>query len=220
MTELPRLDKRLRHIVVEGPIGAGKTMLARRLADTLEYELYLERPEENPFLPRFYADPRNVALPVQLYFLFQRVRDVRPMQQRDIFKTGYVADFMLEKDQLFARINLDDDEYALYQQVYSRLHTVAPIPDMVIYLQASIDRLFERVMRRGVGYESVITRDYLRRINDAYVEFFHHYHKAPLLIVNTDTLDLAAGDEEYRMLLEQMRLHRQGRRYFNSIDGP
>lgn len=203
------------YIVVEGPIGVGKTTLAKRLADTFNTDLMLEMPVENPFLPRFYQNPRSVALPTQLYFLFQRMRQIEALKQTDLFKPVQVADFLIEKDRLFANITLDDDELALYQQVYERLTLEAPVPDLVIYLQAPVDVLMQRVLERGHDYERMIEKSYLQQIADGYVEFFYHYSKSPLLIVNTVDFDLARGDEDYNLLLEHIQHLKPGRHYFN-----
>lgn len=165
-------DAQSRYLVVEGPIGVGKTTLALRLAETFQAELLLEHADENPFLERFYRDPDNAALPAQLSFLFQRARELQRLRQGDIFKPARVADFMLEKDRLFAQINLDDDELALYEQIYQHLALDTPVPDLVVYLQAPVEVLMRRIMRRGVGYEQYIQRGYLERVAAAYSNFF------------------------------------------------
>ncbi len=212
MTRIPH-----RYIVVEGPIGVGKTSLARRLAESLGSELMLERAEDNPFLERFYRDPRAAALPTQLSFLFQRMRQLQELRQADIFRPVRVADFILEKDRLFAQLNLDDDELALYEQVYAHLAVDAPAPDLVVYLQAPVEVLMQRVSRRGIPFEQTIQREYLERLSDAYARFFHHYSRAPLLIVNAAEINLIEGDEDYGMLLEEMAGIRSGRHYFNPV---
>ena len=206
------------YIVVEGPIGVGKTTLAKRLAKTFDTDLMLELAAENPFLPRFYSDPKSVALPTQLFFLFQRAKQIESLRQTDMFKPVQVSDFLIEKDKLFASITLDDDELALYHQVYDRLTLDAPVPDLVIYLQAPIDILMQRIIERGHDYERPINRSYLKKISEAYVEFFYHYSTSPLLIVNTNDFDLSNNDKDYNLLLEHIRQLPPGRHYFNPIE--
>lgn len=202
-------------VVVEGPIGVGKTSLAKRLAKSFGSELVLEQADENPFIERFYKNPRAAALPTQLFFLFQRARQLEEIRQHDLFETVRVADYLLDKDQLFARLTLDDEEYALYEQVYSRLTIDAPVPDLVIYLQAPTDVLLERIARRGIRYEQQIDRAYLERLAEAYAKFFHAYDAAPLLIVNAAAVDFVANDEDYEQLFNEVLRIRRGRHYFN-----
>jgi deoxyadenosine/deoxycytidine kinase len=204
------------YIVVEGPIGVGKTTLASRLAETLGRELLLERAGDNPFLPRFYENPRMAALPTQLHFLFQRARMLESLRQGDLFRAEQIADFLVQKDELFARATLDPDELELYYQVYNRLALDSPAPDLVIYLQAPVDVLLKRIFARGVAYEKRIDEEYLQRIADAYVEFFYHYTASPLLIVNTMEMNFADSEREYGMLLERIRSVSVGRHYFNA----
>ena|SRR5690348_709607 len=204
-----------RYLVVEGPIGVGKTSLATRLAKTLGAELMLERAEENPFLERFYRDPKNAALPTQLSFLFQRARQLQELRQGDIFQPMRVSDFLLEKDPLFARLNLDDEELKLYEQVYQHLTLDAPRPDLVIYLQAPADVLSRRINHRGIGYERLIQQDYLERVTDAYARFFHHYSSSPLLIVNATDINPVDNEEDYALLVREIRRVKSGRHYFN-----
>lgn len=206
-----------RYIVVEGPIGVGKTSLARRLADSFETDLLLEGSEENPFLERFYQDPRSGALAAQLFFLFQRARQMQAMRQADLFQPVRVADFLMEKDRLFAEITLDANELKLYEQVYYHLAVDAPVPDLVIYLQAPEDVLLKRIARRGIRYERKIDADYLRRLSAAYARMFLDYDASPVLIVNATHIDLIDNEKDYQALLEQIRITRRGRQYFNPM---
>ena len=203
------------YIAVEGPIGVGKTTLARRIADTFDYDLLLEEAELNPFLERFYQNRQQTALATQLFFLFQRVQKITELKQRDMFDQARVADFVLEKDPLFARVNLEPDEFTLYEKVFSKMRVDAPVPDLVIYLQASPDRLLERIDRRGIDAERLIDRQYLEQLNEVYSEFFLYYDAAPLLIVNANEIDLAQGDRDYEQLVDYMLDIKKGRHYFN-----
>ena len=203
------------YIAVEGPIGVGKTTLARRIADTFDYDLLLEEAELNPFLERFYQNRQQTALATQLFFLFQRVQKITELKQRDMFDQARVADFVLDKDPLFARVNLEPDEFALYEKVFSKMRVDAPVPDLVFYLQASPDRLLERIDRRGIDAERLIDRQYLEQLNEVYSEFFLYYDAAPLLIVNANEIDLAHGDRDYEQLVDYMLNIKKGRHYFN-----
>jgi deoxyguanosine kinase len=208
-------ESQSRYLVVEGPIGVGKTSLAVKLAGTLGGELMLERAEENPFLERFYRDPKGAALPTQLSFLFQRARQLQQLRQGDIFQPTRVADFLLDKDPLFARLNLDDEELKLYEQVYQHLTLDAPRPDLVIYLQAPVDVLSRRVQRRGIGYEKFIQHEYLERIANAYSQFFYHYNASPLLIVNASDINPVESEADYAALVREISRVRSGRHFFN-----
>lgn len=205
------------YIAVEGPIGVGKTSLATRLAHSLGGELLLEQAYDNPFLERFYQNPRQAALPAQLYFLFQRARQINALRQNDLFRPLRVADFMMEKDRLFAQATLDEDELRLYEQVYAQTAVQTPQPDLVIYLQAPVEVLLARIARRGVWYERMIESAYLHRLANAYADFFHHYDDAPLLIINAAQIDPVHNEQDYALLLEQIRTVRSGRHYFNPL---
>jgi deoxyguanosine kinase len=204
-----------RFIVVEGPIGVGKTSLARRLAESCGSELILEQAEDNPFLERFYKNPKAAAFPAQLFFLFQRARQLEDLRQGDMFETVRVADYLLEKDRLFAQLTLDEEELSLYEQVYARLSIDVITPDLVVYLQAPVDVLLERIARRGIRYEQHIERSYLEKLTHAYAKFFHEYDSSPLLIVNAAQVDFVGKDADYVQLFEQIGRIRRGRHYFN-----
>jgi len=204
-----------RYVVVEGPIGAGKTSLARQLAEHLDADMLLEQPEDNPFLARFYDDMPRFALPTQLTFLFQRVDQLRSLSQLDMFKRPTVGDFLLDKDPLFARLNLTDDEYALYEKVYRHQKPHTPTPDLVIYLQAPVETLLSRVRTRGVRFEQTIPDEYLARLADAYSRFFYQYEDAPLLIINSERLDFVHDPAHFRMLLDRVTSMRGQREFFN-----
>ena len=206
---------RFRHIVVEGPIGAGKTSLARRLAARLGADLVLEQPGENPFLGRFYEDMARYALPVQLFFLFQRARLLEPLAQPDMFGRAVVADFLLDKDPLFARITLSADELALYDKIYQAIKVRSPAPDVVIYLQAQPAVLAERVRRRALRYERDMSEEYLERLAEGYARFFYHYDAAPVLIVNSENLNFVERDPDFELLVSRLRAMRSRREFFN-----
>ena len=209
------MPDKYRYVVVEGPIGVGKTSLARRLSERFQTGLMLEDADANPFLPRFYQDTARYALQTQLFFLFQRASQVRDLKQMELFGHTTVADFLLDKDQLFARLNLNDEEYRLYQQIYAHLQPQTPPPDLVIYLQAPVESLIERVRRRGVVYESPITEDYLARLAESYSRYFYQYDASPLLIVNSENLNFVDQPQDFELLLERIGLMRGGREYFN-----
>ena len=203
------------YIAVEGPIGVGKTSFAKRLAATFNYETVLERSETNPFLERFYQNRRQAALPTQLFFLFERSRQIQEMRQGDMFEPVRVADFLLEKDRLFAEINLDHDELQLYENVYNHLAIDAPKPDLVIYLQAPVPVLLDRIQNRGIAAEQQIDKTYLAQLVDAYTRFFHYYHAAPLLIVNAAEIDLVNNNADFEALLTYLSTARRARHYYN-----
>jgi deoxyguanosine kinase len=202
-------------IAIEGSIGVGKTLLAKRLAQSFNYQTLLEDAGDNPFLEKFYRNRKQAALATQLFFLFQRTQKIQDMRQADIFEPVRVSDFLIEKDPLFARINLDRDEYLLYEKVFHQLTIDAPRPDLVIYLQASTDVLLSRIDSRGIAHEQGINRDYLEKLNEVYSEFFLYYDGAPLLIVNASEIDLVNGENDYSHLVDYLLDIRSGRHYFN-----
>ncbi len=207
---------RFRQIVVEGPIGVGKTSLARRLADHLGADLLLEQPEENPFLERFYADPVGYAFQTQLFFLFQRVKQMQQAAQPGMFGQGVVADFLFAKDAIFAQLNLSDDEFRIYRQMYAQVAPQVGEPDLVIWLQASPETLAARIRRRGIGAEQGISQDYLRRLCDAYVAHFHGYAGAPVLAIGTERFNPIDVDADFARLLARLDGFRGPREFFNS----
>ncbi len=206
---------RYRYLVVEGPIGAGKTSLAKRLAAHLGADMLMESAADNPFLPRFYQDPKRYALATQLHFLFDRMRQVKELAQGDLFRSTLVADFLLDKDKLFAQLNLDEDEYQLYRRVFDDLSLHAPAPDLVLYLQAPVEVLQARIRQRGIDYERGMSADYLRRLAALYSEFFHHYEAAPVLMVNSENLNFVTQTEDFELLLERMDKMRGAREFFS-----
>jgi deoxyadenosine/deoxycytidine kinase len=204
-----------RYIVIEGPIGVGKTSLARRLGKSLGGQLVLEQADENPFLERFYRNPRAAAFQAQLFFLFQRARQLEEVRQEDLFGTVRIADYLLEKDRLFARVTLDEAEYGLYEKVYERIVVDALTPDLVVYLQAPVDVLVDRIAKRGIRYEQYIERAYLEKLTQAYARFFHSYDASPLLIVNAASIDPVNNDADYQLLYAEIVRERRGRHFFN-----
>ncbi len=202
-------------IVIEGPIGVGKTTLANKLAASFGSDLLLEGANENPFLEKFYDNPQAAALPTQLFFLLQRARQLKEMKQSDMFNPVRVADFLIEKDHLFADLTLDSDELELYEQVYKSLTIDVPRPDLVVYLQAPVEVLLERIQKRGLKHERFIEAAYLQRLCDSYIEFFYQYNNAPLLIVNAADIDFANNDADYELLYQQITEVQSGRHYFN-----
>jgi deoxyguanosine kinase len=200
----------LRYIVVEGPIGAGKTTLARRLARELQAHALLEAPEENPFLERFYHEPRRYALPAQLCFLLQRARQVELVRQGDLFESLQVADFLFEKDRIFAMLNLDAHELDLYDQIYRRLAWDAPVPDCVIYLHAPLDVLAQRVRLRSRPEERELQPVYLQKVAEIYSDFFSRYRAAPLIVADSDRLDLVHEPGDFDLLLDALSSRNPG----------
>jgi deoxyadenosine/deoxycytidine kinase len=207
--------EKYKYVVVEGPIGVGKTTLVHKLAESVNAQTLLEKPQENPFLEKFYRDAARYALPAQMFFLFQRMNQLRDLAQTDMFDTRMVSDFLLDKDPIFARLTLGDDELNLYQQLYEHLRPQAPVPDLVIYLQAQPETLIDRVKKRGVGIESGISELYLYRLCESYSRFFYHYDAAPLLIVNTEHLNPIDRAEDFDLLLTHIKNMRGKREFFN-----
>jgi len=210
-----KLPEKYRYIVVEGPIGVGKTTLARAIAEASGAALVLEDPGANPFLPRFYDNPERYALPAQLFFLFQRIDQLAALNQSDLFRRATVGDFMLEKDALFARLNLKDDELKLYEQIYTHLKPQARTPDLVVYLQATPDTLVDRVHRRGIDYEKHMPEAYLAGLAETYTRFFYQYTGAPLLIVNSDRLNFVESQDDLGLLMERIAAMRGPREFFS-----
>ncbi len=212
---IAKLPDKYRYIVIEGPIGVGKTSLARVMSERCRTAAMLEDPEANPFLPGFYQNSARYALPTQLYFLFQRINQVRELNQSDLFQRVTIADFMLDKDPLFARLTLSDDELKLYHQIYAHLKPQAPTPDLIIYLQAAPETLIERVRRRGASYERGISDEYLVRLAETYLRFFYQYTAAPLLIVNAENLNFVDSPGDFELLLERVNGMRGPREFFS-----
>jgi deoxyguanosine kinase len=205
-----------RFVVVEGPIGSGKSTLARLLAERFGGALILENANDNPFLPQFYRDMKRYALATQMFFLFQRANQLAAIKQPDLFDGKTVADYMLAKDMLFAKLTLDDNEYQLYAQLYNHLKPQAPTPDLVIYLQASVDQLLQRIARRGRPMERGISAEYLARLSDSYTQHFYDYNESPLLIVNSDRFNFADNPEHFDMLVKRIDSIRGGKEYMNA----
>lgn len=206
-----------RYIAIEGPIGVGKTALARRLAEALSAELVLEEVDENPFLERFYRDGRSAALPAQMFFLFARARQIEAMRQSDLFAATRISDYLFTRDRLFAELNLDSEELKLYDQIVANLDIEPPVPDLVIYLQASVDALMQRLARRNASHDRFVERAYLERLTDAYARFFHTYDEGPLLIVNASVIDPVNNEADFQQLFQQIERTTGGRHFFNPV---
>ncbi|MBL6685422.1 MAG: deoxynucleoside kinase [Methylophilaceae bacterium] len=203
------------YIVVEGPIGSGKSTLAKLLANEYHANMFSEKAERNPFLPKFYEDMQHYALPTQLFFLFQRANQISELNQKDFFSSGVIADFFLQKDPIFAKLNLDDEEFKLYHQIYQHLELKAPTPDLVIYLQTPVELLRQRVQKRNINYEQRITREYLEKIAESYSSYFHNNHDSNVLIVNNENIDLLEDKSALNILIDRINQISSIREYFN-----
>ena len=210
-------DLTSKYIVIEGPIGVGKTSLSNKLALEWDAELILENVDDNPFLSKFYKNPREVSLQTQLYFLLTRTRQVQSFKQQDIFSQTRVSDFMLQKDRLFAQVTLNNEEYDLYDQLYSYMAVDIPKPDLLIYLQAPANVLMKRIKKRGRNFEKYINTEYLERLNSMYLKFFSNYDGSPLLIVNAEDIDFVNNAIDYKNLLDKIYSIAKGRHYFNPL---
>lgn len=217
VSQLQQSGSSSRYIAIEGPIGVGKTALARRLADSLSAHLVLEEVEENPFLERFYRDGRGAALPAQMFFLFARARQIEDLRQSDLFTNVQISDYLFTRDRLFAELNLDAEELKLYDQIVENLGVEAPVPDLVIYLQASVDAIMSRLARRNSQFDRYVDRNYVEKLTDAYARFFHAYDEGPLLIVNASQIDLVNNDADYEQLFQQIERTTGGRHFFNPV---
>jgi deoxyguanosine kinase len=210
-------DLASKYIVIEGPIGVGKTSLANKLSLEWDAELILENVDDNPFLSKFYKNQREVSLQTQLYFLLTRTRQVQSFKQQDIFAMTRVSDFMLQKDRLFAQVTLSNEEYDLYDQLYSYMTVDIPKPDLLIYLQAPIEVLIKRIKKRGRNFEKYITSSYLEKLNSMYLKFFNTYDSSPLLIVNAEDIDFVNNEIDYKNLLDKIYSIEKGKHYFNPL---
>lgn len=217
VSQLKQSGSSSRYIAIEGPIGVGKTALARRLAESLSAHLVLEEVEENPFLERFYRDGRTAALPAQMFFLFARARQIEQLRQSDLFTSVQISDYLFTRDRLFAELNLDAEELKLYDQIVDNLAVDAPVPDLVIYLQASVDAIMNRLARRNSRYDRYVDRNYVEKLTDAYARFFHSYDEGPLLIVNASQIDPVNNAADYEQLFQQIERTTGGRHFFNPV---
>lgn len=206
--------ERAKYIVVEGPIGVGKTSLVHMLADKFSARTLLEKCEKNPFLEDFYKDRKRYAFQTQLFFLLSRYQQQKEIIQLDLFKKSIVSDYIFAKDKIFAQINLDENELTLYNQIYSLLDADIPRPDLVIFLQAEVDVLMARIKNRSNKYEKSLTHDYLMEITKAYNDFFFYYNDTPLLIIDTTKIDFVNNPDDFENLVKEILQSKRGTQYF------
>ena len=203
-----------RYIVIDGPIGVGKTSLAKLLAKEFNARCILEKPDENPFLPSFYGDRKKYAFQTQIFFLLSRFQQQKEIAQLDLFNQVTLCDYLFAKDRIFASLNLDDHELALYEQIYRLLHGQIPSPDLVIFLQAKPEVLVQRVRSRNIPFEKEIDPEYLKNLVDAYNYYFFHYDQTPLLVVNTSEIDFVNRQEDFTQLVREIKQMKKGTWYF------
>ena len=205
------------YIVVEGPIGSGKSTLAKLLSNKFGANMFSEKADRNPFLPKFYEDMKHYALSTQLFFLFQRAEQINELNQHYFFNNGIIADFFLQKDPIFANLNLDNEELKLYTQIYKYLLPKTPTPDLVIYLQTPVDLLRKRVERRKIPYEQKISTEYLEKIAESYSNYFHNNHQSRVLIITNENIDLLEDKTALNILIERINQINSTREFFNPI---
>lgn len=198
------MENNFEFIAIEGVIGAGKTSLAKLLAERRNARLVLEQFEDNPFLPKFYQDRERYAFPTQMAFLASRFKQQQNMLSKDLFQQLTVADYIFEKDRIFARLNLEEDELALYDSIFNIMTGISATPDLIVYLQSNVDRLLENIRQRDRDYERQISRSYLKDLSDSYNHFFHHYNKSPLMIINTSEIDFVSNRKHLDYIEEQI----------------
>jgi len=211
-------NREIRHIAIEGVIGAGKTTLANMLSERLKARLVLEKFDENPFLSKFYEDPEHYAFQTQIFFLLSRYKQQQELFQADLFHNFVISDYIFDKDKIFAYLTLQDEELKLYEALLSAIEKNIPVPDLVVYLQSSVDRLMTNIRSRGRRYEENMSVDYIRDLNEAYNYFFFRYKSSPLLIVKSTDIDFVNNEKDFEDLLEQiLRPNRAPIEYYNPL---
>jgi deoxyguanosine kinase len=205
------------YIVIEGPIGVGKTSLAKLLAKEFRARCVLELPEGNPFLSHFYQDRKKYAFQAQVFFLLTRFQQQQEISQLDLFNQVTLSDYLFDKDRIFALLNLDEHEFALYEKIFQLLGGRIPTPDLVIFLQAKPEVLLHRIKSRNITYEREIELDYLKRLTEAYNDYFFHYEQSPLLVVNTSEIDFVKRKEDLEQLLREIKQMKKGTCYFTPM---